>query len=389
MASDIISGLLQLFIQPLFYFFLIVAVLMADLRVNRERHDFRVRVYSLFDDIFETIVPGLLFGLIGSVVLIAVGVVLTPGMVALIAALYVLSLVPLQLRLISPAFVVGFAVLIAYAFPDIHTGIGLVDGWIKGIRTVSLPTAALLLGILIVMEGILIRVRGRKTTPRLLPGKRGKTIGAHEAQKFWFVPLCLLLPGGGIPGVEPWPLTGGGGDGFSLLLVPFGFGFYRLVTDMAPKRAVANAAAESLWLGIVVIIMATIALYEDLEWPALVAAGLAIVCRIFFIIYERVRRKRNLAYFRQRDDGLTVLGVIPGSPAEKLGIRVGEWIRKVNGQQVQSESEFYEALQQNAAFCKIEVIDEAGEVRFAQGALYDGIHHELGLLFVSSPKTAL
>ncbi len=49
---------------------------------------------------------------------------------------------------------------------------------------------------------------------------------------------------------------------------------------------------------------------------------------------------------------------------------------------VKTENRVYEALQRNRAFCKLEVVNEHGEVRFVQGALYEDEHHELGLLFV-------
>lgn len=388
MIMAIILGLLHLFLQPLFYIFLVFAFLVSYQRVLRERRDFRVRFYGLFDGVSEAILPGLLVGLAGSIVFVAVGVVLAPGMVALIAALYILAALTMQLRLMTPVFTVGLAVIFAYFFPDVHTGFDVFDQWIGQIRSVPVSVTALLLGFLMIMEGVLTRIRGTRTTPKLLPGKRGKTVGAHEARQFWFVPLCLLLPGGIIPHFDLWPLTAGG-HGYSLLLVPFGFGFYRLISDSIPREAVIAVAKRSIYLGLSVVLLAVIALYYRFEWLALAAAALAILFRIVFDILEQRRRKRNAFYFRQRDDGLTVLGILPGSPAEKLGIRVGECIQKVNGRTVREEGDFYEALQKNAAFCRMEVIDGTGEIRFVQGALYDGSHHELGLLFIAPPKAVL
>ncbi|HET7579109.1 MAG TPA: S1C family serine protease [Bacillales bacterium] len=390
MLSDSIFGLLRIFLQPLFYILLVFAAFVSYHRVLRERRDFRVRIYGVFDGIAETIFPGLVMGLAGSILLLAAGVVLPPGMLALIAALYILAALTMQLRLMSPVFTVGVAVLAGFLFPDVRTGVGFIDDWIQQIRGTSASSSALLLGFLILMEGVMIRLRGIRTTPRLLPGKRGKTIGAHEARKFWFVPLCLLLPGGVIPDFGMWPFTNSGAEGFSLLLVPFGFGFYRLVTDTQPKQAITAAARRQIWIGLLVAVLAGIAWYTDIGFLAPVAAGLAVLLGIVTAVFDHVRRKRDTVYFRQRNDGLMVLGVLPGSAAEKLGVHVGECIQKVNGQPVSDENDFYEALQQNAAFCKLEVAGENGEIRFVQGALYDdGVYHELGLLFVAPPKAVL
>jgi hypothetical protein len=58
----------------------------------------------------------------------------------------------------------------------------------------------------------------------------------------------------------------------------------------------------------------------------------------------------------------------------------------VNGHAVKTVEEFYQFLQKNRAFCKLEVIGFNGEIRFVQRALYDGEHHELGILFVIDEK---
>lgn len=388
MTLAILLGLLHIFLQPLFYIFIVFAFLVSYQRVLRERRDFRVRVYGLFDGVAETFLPGLLIGLIGSILFVAIGIVLSPGMVALIAALYILAALTMQLRFMTPVFTVGLAIIVAYFFPVVHTGNALFDQWLGQIRHAPVSSTALLLGLLILIEGVFMRIRGIRTTPRLLRGKRGKTVGAHEARKFWFVPLCLLLPGGMIPHVDIWPLTAGG-HGYSLLLVPFGFGLYRLISNSTPREAVIRSAWRSVYLGVAVVVLAGLAIYFKMEWLALAAASLAICARIVMDVLEGQRSKRSPSYFRQRDDGLTVLGILPGSPAEKLGIRVGECIQKVNGRTIREERNFYEALQVNAAFCKMEVVDEMGEVRFVQGALYEGAHHELGLLFVSQQKAML
>ena len=69
-----------------------------------------------------------------------------------------------------------------------------------------------------------------------------------------------------------------------------------------------------------------------------------------------------------------------------MSLQVGEVVTKVNGVKIHDEKGFYEALQKNGAHCKLEVLDVNGQVRFVQRALYEGDHHELGLLFVQEEK---
>ncbi len=81
-----------------------------------------------------------------------------------------------------------------------------------------------------------------------------------------------------------------------------------------------------------------------------------------------------------------VLGIIPNTPAEDLELKIGEIITKVNGIPVKNVSDFYEALQHNRAYVKLEIIGLNGEIRFDQRASYEGEHHELGILFVKDDR---
>jgi S1-C subfamily serine protease len=115
---------------------------------------------------------------------------------------------------------------------------------------------------------------------------------------------------------------------------------------------------------------------------AVVAVALAFFGREWLAFFQHRQDRSQPPYFAKREQGLVILGVLPHSKAEKMALQIGDVIVKANGIPVKTENEFYEALQRNRAFCKLEVVDEEGEVRFVQGALYEDEHHELGLLFV-------
>ncbi|MNE56377.1 Cell division topological determinant MinJ [compost metagenome] len=63
-----------------------------------------------------------------------------------------------------------------------------------------------------------------------------------------------------------------------------------------------------------------------------------------------------------------------------MGLAAGETLHKVNGSYVKSKEELYEALVQNSAFCKLEVLNTEGELKFAQRARFAGEHHQLGVI---------
>src|SRR5690606_29984166 len=78
--------------------------------------------------------------------------------------------------------------------------------------------------------------------------------------------------------------------------------------------------------------------------------------------------------------GLRILGIVPGTPAETMGLAAGEILHKVNGVRVRTKEELYEALVLNPAFCKLELLNLDGELKFAQRARYAGEHHQLGVI---------
>ncbi len=53
----------------------------------------------------------------------------------------------------------------------------------------------------------------------------------------------------------------------------------------------------------------------------------------------------------------------------------------MNGVEVHTKQELYEALQINAAHCKLEVLDHQNELRLTQHVVYSKDHHQIGLIF--------
>ncbi len=58
-----------------------------------------------------------------------------------------------------------------------------------------------------------------------------------------------------------------------------------------------------------------------------------------------------------------------------MGLVPGECIRAVNGLKVSNEKELYDAIQINAAHCRLQVIGRDGEVRLMQQVIFRHDHH--------------
>ncbi|HHW36040.1 MAG TPA: PDZ domain-containing protein [Bacillales bacterium] len=385
-GMELLFGIGRFFLNPATYILLLVALFLGFHRIKRERKDFNVRIHPFNLEWTELTLFGILAGVCVSAVMIALGAVLPLGFIVITSLLTVLFALTMQPRLLSPAIVLGLSIIISLFLPSLSFNNLLVSNLIKDVTNGPLLVMAILLSVLIFAEGLLILRKGHaRTSPKLLKSKRGKQIGAHEAKKLWMVSVLLLIPGDTLTAVfEWWPVIQTPFMTFSLLVVPFGVGFHQEVQASVPKPAIQQTGRRVLLLALVVAAL-TVGAYW-LPILAIVAAVVAMVGREYITVRQKMLDDDKVPFFATNEKGMVILDVIPGSPAEKMGLKVGEIIIKVNGNQVRSEKEFYEALQVNRTYCKLEVLDYNGEVRFAQRALYDGEHHELGILFVHDEK---
>ncbi|NEU30202.1 PDZ domain-containing protein [bacterium LRH843] len=367
--------------NPLWYVGLIVIYFLSSQRVKQEREAFHTRVYSRLSDWTIPIIPAVIAGLSLSLITAGLGIVLSKEFIALLVAMSVLTVLTFHVRWMTPAYVLGFMLLL-YGSEPFFKNSKIMDTLIyQPLSTVPMFVVAGLLALFVVVEGFLILKNGsRYTSPKLERSKRGKWIGSHETKRLWIVPVLFFIPEGLIPSSSFWPIFSLGDGGWQPILLPFFIGFNQQVRAVLPAGPIRLIGLRVLCLGIFFVILAAASFY--VPFLAIVLGGLAIVSRELLSFAAKTKDGQHQAYFMSQRKGCIVLGVLPGSPAEKMKLAIGETIVKVNGQAVNGEESLYKALQLNSAFCKLDVINTDGEIRFVQGALYDGEHHQLGVLLV-------
>ena len=384
---ELLIGVGRLFIHPVLYVTLAVAIVLGYFRVKRERYDFHIRVeYGLTE--FQKACKSLLAGLALSVLTLGLGFILPFGTVVLISLFSILFTLFIKPRWLSTAYIFGFTLLGVVLLPRFETGVPLIQRLFDSLGDTHLPSLALLMGLLILAEGFFVLKQAPyQTSPQLQKSKRGLPVGSHVVQRVWILPLFLFVPvgtGGMETSFEWWPVLQMGEHTVSLWLVPFSMGYYQRLKSSLPREVIPAAGRHLLFLGVLVLTISIASFWW--ENSAILAAVLAVVGREWLNFRAKNQDDKRKPLFVLRDNGLVILGVIPETPAEKMNLQIGEIISKVNNIPVNSVSNFYEALQQNRAFCKLQVIDKNGETRFAQCALYENDHYELGLLFVQVGK---
>ena len=322
------------------------------------------------------------FGLIFSVVTLATGLVIPVAAMILIAALTIVAALTMKRRLVSPVYTVGVTFFILFFLFDRKVDMPIFTDAFAEIGQSVYPTLVILIGLLLIAEGFLIATNGSKnTSPKLEISKRGQTIGVYVSQRIWLLPMFVLIPGGNLPAPFDWyPIFTIGEIHLSPIVLPFLIGFRQKVYGAIPEQAI-EAHGKQVWaFGCLITILAVISYWVPVL--AIITVILAILGRELIQYYNKSQDEKQPFYFSKSKFGVQVLGVIPNSPADKMGLAKGEVISKINGVTVREEEELYRALQKNRAYCKLEVIGLNQQIRFVQRALFEGEHYELGILFV-------
>lgn len=382
----ILKGVATLFYNPFLYVLIAVLFLISWQRVRRERLSFGIKVFGIFNTVLSVIGPSLLLALIGTVIFIGLGIAVPTGIIALITVCSILLLLTGQLRYFTATIAVGYAIIVAFVFPEIHTGVTMVDGWINDIRHASFTELGVILSVVLLLEALgILFWGGKQPSPRLVNSKRGKKVGAIEANRLWILPLFLLIPSSGaIHTFQWWPFSTG--EAFGLCAIPLGLGFQQFITHSLPRPVIKRSGYWMLVTCILVAALTGLGFYFDLDVLVLLAGIAAIVSRIVLILKHFYDHTVKPFYFIDQGNGLRVVAVVPNTPADRMGVLMGEIISKINGVPVRSEEEFYQALQINATYCKMDVLNHDGEVRFVKGMVHENDLHNIGLLFLEPSR---
>ncbi|MEH7414378.1 PDZ domain-containing protein [Neobacillus drentensis] len=383
---ELLKGTGRFFLHPVLYYLVFLAGILGVKRVKRERKNFHIRAEDAYFELRQLFPIGIVIGLVLSIVTIAAGVAVPFAAILLIAFFTLIWSLTTNIRLMSPAYTIGAAFFAIIIIAQNSWSVPLFSKAFSSIGDKVYPSMVVILGLLLLAEGILIfRNASKGSSPKLAKSKRGQVVGVHEVKRLWMVPLFLLVPGNALHlPFEWWPVFHLGAKEYSLLFVPFAIGFHQQIKGMLPKVAIELHGRRVIILGGLISLLSVGGYWFPLM--SIVVAALAVVGRELLALFAYLKDDSMMSYFSKKNNGVMIIGVIPESPASKMGLQVGEIISKANGVLVRDEQTFYEALQKNRAHCKLEVFDTNGEIRFVQRALYEGDHHELGVLFVQNER---
>lgn len=379
--NNVLVNIILLLLNPLFYWILFTLLLTSHFRVKKERKQFGKKIKGYFSEVKNTILLTLCFGVIISIITIMFDIVFTREIVLVLMTVTILLTIIRSFSFLSAVYTIGFTYIVLLLLPFVLSDLSLVES-MKFLQEESFIHLVILLTIFLLAETTLVLIPKKQTTfPSLQKSSRGKWIGALNIKRALVLPFLIYIPTEWLESM--FPFIAFSNSEYQLILFPFMIGFQMNVQSILPLYIRMALSKWLLGLTIILIILANFAFQMPIL--SVIAVFIAIIGREIIILHIRLQDKRQRPMFNPVRDGLKVLAILPNSPANRIGLTIGETITKVNGIDVRTPQQFYEALQNSGAFFKLYIRDTNQEMRFITSAFYEEDHYELGIIFSKDP----
>lgn len=340
-----------------FFWLVILLVAMQYRRMESMREAmFGMRDGKSWAHTFTATGYGLLGGLVGSIIMIFIGLTLTGS------GLIYLWVVAIMLMFINARFL-----CFAYA-----GGIVALSNMFFGYPQVQVPQLLALVAILHMVESFLILGSGHLgAVPTYFKHPSGRVVGGYTLQKFWPIPLVALavmsgpaLPQTGVEMPDWWPLIkpalGVDPKDLAYFLIPVvaGLGYGDLALARKPRE---KSRISALYLACYSVVLLALALASaQSQLLMLVAALFSPLGHELIIHLGKQTEFTARPKYVPRWDGLGVLDVFPNSPAWQAGLRSGDVLTLVNNTPVHRK-EHLEAALELAGTWPVELVYLSGE----------------------------
>lgn len=361
-------------LTPVLWLGILYVIISYNQRINKERKQFRVAINKDFYEGRNFIKYGLLFFVIGSLISMILGLTLPTNSVYIYQILVVLAFLINGFSTTSMLLVMTAAGILELVVPRFITFFGDVFPEISG------PSWLLLIFISILSDYYLTRnMKKHPLSPKIKSGKRGRNIATYLGRETVVFPLLALIPSGTLSStLNFWPVFNIGNQKFSLILFPIFISTSVKVIKRAKERVIQDKLKNiELLLGLTFVL---IVLTKFMSKLFLISLIILTVVSIFFEIKLRKKEKDANSWYVETDEGIRIISVQPETPAAKMKLQPGDVILTCNNRVVNSEEEFYQALQLNSAYCHVKVRTYEGDLRIAESAIFMDSPHEIGLI---------
>jgi hypothetical protein len=317
------------FMEPLFWGILgIVAYQYWQMQKN-QRAMFGVVGNPFGRQVLWAMLYGTIGGLLGSLVLTAIGVNIERMGIGYIWPLAIF-LAMINLRFLCFAYAGGIVAISSSIF-----------GW----PDVDVPQVLALVASLHVTESLLIAISGRYGAVPVFLKQGGRLVGAFNLQNFWPLPLVVLgtvamqtgsLPEGAFHMPDWWPLLSHGiappaGTEWVYVMMPVvaALGYSDMAISSTPGERRRKSAISLAFYSISLMVLALLA--AKFAWLKLPAALLSPLGHEYLVRRDNKAETEGTPRYVPPDRGVMVLDTTAGSISRQLGLRTGDIILGISG----------------------------------------------------------
>lgn len=375
----VIKSIISVFINPLFWVVLLLVYSQYRKSSRLEEKMLGKPKYTVREKVASSTLAGLLGGIIGSAVMVIIGVTLDNT-----GIIYV-WIIAILLMMINPRYM-------CFSYGG---GIVSLASLIFGYPRIDVAALMSIVAILHLVESVLIYFNGSKhSIPVFMEDERYGVVGGYNLVRFWPIPIIIMtavtgqiIPGETIPMPDWWPMLKAMGlegkpDDVIYLMLPVvaALGYSDIAITETPERKSRDSAVKLLGYSVILLIISVLSSYQrPLQWVAAVAGPLM---HELLIITSRRAQKQGKPLYLAADNGVRILDVLPGGPAEKMGIKRGDILRSINGKDVANEADIGDILNYYPTYMWVDAVTVMGEPATYDIKQYpDGIG-KLGVLVV-------
>ena len=357
-----ITTFLLTLVMPIFWIVLFLVFLQYRRMAATEEKLYGRVINPIGRQMLSAVTLGFAGGFAASIVLVLLGLSLEQ------IGLYFIWPVALLLLLINPRYlcfsyagglIAVLALLVKHVLLPLAPGLAGFSVMAYLLK-IHIPSLLVLIALLHLVEAFLIYIGGHLgASPVYLKLDDGRVTGAFSLQRFWPLPLVALLvvvvAQSEIAGVDMpqwWPLLKSvtqpaEGQSLQYMAIPVaaGLGYSDLAYAVNPREKSVFSARGLAFYSIILLAVALAAEYVPmLVLPGVVFAPLG---HELLILYGKRQDAKKEPCYLAGEEGVRLLMVIDGSPAEEAGLKTGDLLTKVNSEPVKSAEELLGKIDQS------------------------------------------
>lgn len=369
----------NVFLNPLIYWIIFISFIISRRRIKDELSQFKQQLFPMGAEYKNTKLISFIGFINLSSIALFFNITFINEIILFLSVIIFIVSFAFGFKLLSAAYTLSFTFILLKLLE--LSGNRLFE--LGYITNHTFSGIALLIGFLLFFEAKMYQtISNENSFPEIVKSKRGSWFGLYHIQRASIIPFFVLIPGKiTINQLPILPFFTIGNEQVSFALIPFIIGFHYMVKGQYPEIIADNLRKYNTYLSYLVLITALVSFY--LPGIAILSIGIALLGKIYinYMLAKEEREKDIL--FIDLNDELKIFAVLPHSPADMLGLKIGDTIIKINDQKVTSLSQVHKKLEHPLRFPDFEVITSDHEVRTIKNTKYKGSMKEFGIIFAS------